>query len=95
MAEYNTDAFVKEAKEKNIPLIDVRPSEDYEDGHIPGAINIPLKDMKTADVKDGSYVYCMTGFHANLAKEILEKRGIHVTDIGGMEFYHGPLDPHA
>lgn len=89
---YNTDAFVEEAHKNRTPLIDVRPHEMYMEGHIPGAINIPLAMMKDADVKPGSDVYCMTGFHAGLAQEILAKRGIKATDIGGMEYYHGPIE---
>lgn len=64
----------------------------YAEGHIPGAVNIPLAEMETADVKPGSYMYCMTGYHAGLAKEALAKRGIDVTDIGGMDYYHGPVE---
>lgn len=93
MAEnYNTDAFVKEAHDKKIPLIDVRPAEMFAEGHVPGAINIPLAEMDHADVKAGSYLYCMTGYHAGLAKEELAKRGIQCTDIGGMDYYHGPVE---
>ncbi len=55
-------------------------------------VNIPLADMETADVKPGSVLYCMTGYHAGLAEEVLHKRGIRATDIGGMDFYHGPVE---
>lgn len=89
---YNTDAFVKEAHRNNIPLVDVRPKEMYDEGHIPGAISIPLDQMETADVKPGSYLYCMTGYHAGIAMEELAKRGIPATDIGGMEDYHGEIE---
>lgn len=89
---YDTDKFVKLAHENGTPLIDVRPPEMYAEGHIPGAINIPLADIATADVKPGSYMYCMTGYHGGLATEELAKRGIKVTDIGGMDYYHGPIE---
>jgi ArsR family transcriptional regulator len=29
-----------------VTVLDGRPSEEYESGHIPGAINLPLKDLK-------------------------------------------------
>lgn len=92
MSEYNTDQMVEEAKKNGTVLIDVRPKEMYDEGHIPGAINIPLDEIDKADVKSGSDVYCMTGYHAGLAKEILAKRGIEVNDIGGMDYYHGPIE---
>lgn len=85
------DEYVAKAKQDNIPLIDVRPAEMYKEGHIPGAINIPLAQMATADVKPGSYLYCVTGYHAGLAKEELAKRKIEATDIGGIEKYTGPI----
>ena len=28
-------------------IVDARGSEDYEDSHVPGAINIPLSELKT------------------------------------------------
>ncbi|WP_294731120.1 rhodanese-like domain-containing protein [uncultured Faecalibaculum sp.] len=89
---YDTDKLVQEAKQAGVPVIDVRPADMYEEGHIPGAVNIPLDQIKNADVKPGSVLYCMTGYHAGMAQEILRRRGIKATDIGGMEFYHGPVE---
>lgn len=88
---YPTDQYVKEAEEKHIPIIDVRDPNEYAQGHIPGAINIPLKEMKTADVKDGSYISCESGYRSELAVLELQRRGIHATDIGGTDFYTGKL----
>ncbi len=86
------DEYVAQAKQDNTPIIDVRPKEMYDAGHISGAINIPLADMDKADVQNGSYLYCVTGYHAGLAQQELAKRGIQATDIGGIENYHGPID---
>ena len=92
MNHYDTDKFVARAQEKNIPLIDVRPAAMFAQGHIPGAINIPLADVDKAPIQSGSYLYCMTGYHAGLAKEALAAHGIAVTDIGGMDYYTGPVE---
>lgn len=89
---YDTDKLVEQAQRAGTPIVDVRPKEMYDEGHIPGAINIPLADIETADVKPGSVLYCMTGYHAGLAQETLNKRGIKATDIGGMDYYHGPVE---
>ena len=89
---YDTDKLVEQAQRAGTPIVDVSPKEMYAEGHIPGAVNIPLADMETADVKPGSVLYCMTGYHAGLAEEVLHKRGIRATDIGGMDFYHGPVE---
>lgn len=38
--------LLKRTREGLVTVLDVRPSEEYESGHIPGAINLPLKDLK-------------------------------------------------
>lgn len=35
-------ARVEEAQAQQVPLVDVRPAFMYEEGHIPGAISVPL-----------------------------------------------------
>lgn len=38
--------LLKRTKEGLVTVLDVRPSEEYESGHIPGAVNLPLRDLK-------------------------------------------------
>jgi rhodanese-related sulfurtransferase len=50
-------------EEEGAQLIDVLPREEYEDEHLPGAINIPLKELNremTAKLKQDApvIVYC-------------------------------------
>ena len=85
------DQYVSQAQDKNISLVDVRPSILYNEGHIPGAINIPFNQVETASITPGSYLYCVSGYHAGIAQEILAKRGIETTNIGGMKSYTGPV----
>ncbi|MFA6608673.1 MAG: rhodanese-like domain-containing protein [Candidatus Paceibacterota bacterium] len=61
-------------------IIDVRTKEEYEDGHVEGAINIPVQIIETADIAGAELsepiaVYCRSGGRASVAKEILTKRG--------------------
>ncbi len=84
--------YASQAQAKNIPLVDVRPSMMYKQGHIPGAINIPFNEIETASVEPGSYLYCVSGNHAGMAQETLAKRGIETTNIGGMESYTGSVE---
>lgn len=85
------DNYVEKAHQDSIPLIDVRPKEMYKEGHIPGAINIPFDQVDQADIKPGSYLYCVTGVHAHMAAEALAQKGILTTDIGGITNYTGPI----
>lgn len=68
-------------KNKEIYLIDVRSGQEYEEGHLDGALNIPLyniekdieKNIKNKD--DTIILYCSSGSRSKKAKEILEKLG--------------------
>jgi len=40
------DDLVGRLKEGSVTLLDVRPPEEFAAGHVPGAVNIPLKDLK-------------------------------------------------
>jgi len=52
----------KRAKDSLVTVLDVRPPEEYEAGHIPGAVNIPLKELgehlKRLDKKQQVVAYC-------------------------------------
>lgn len=39
------DELERLVKSEGVTLLDVRPSEEYETGHMPGAVNIPLEDL--------------------------------------------------
>lgn len=46
MEAVDRDALVKRAKKGEVTVLDVRPAEEYAAGHIPGAISLPLTDLK-------------------------------------------------
>lgn len=64
------------ARDGLVTVLDVRPSEEYQSGHVPGAINIPLSELeKHLDSLDSSHdivAYCR-GPHCVLAFEAVEK----------------------
>ncbi len=59
-------------------LFDVRTIEEFDDGHIGGAQNLPLQDLQSGrypDIPSDSkiYVYCRSGSRSTVAKAILDK----------------------
>jgi len=46
MEAVRTDDLVRRVRAGHVTLIDVRPREEYLAGHIPGAISVPLRDLK-------------------------------------------------
>ncbi len=80
-------------------LLDVREEEDYHAGHIPGSTfvslqAIPTPVLQTVSDKDTPlFVYCYRGNRSRYAVSILKEAGYtNVTNIGGIEFYHGDLE---
>lgn len=62
-----------------IALLDVRTAEEYQAGHIKGAINIAHSEitnqLSKLDKNKPIAVYCRSGRRAGLAMEVLEKNG--------------------
>lgn len=65
-------------------LLDVRTPEEYRDGHLPGAKNLPLDRLDTIAEPAGSplFVYCRSGARSAQAKARLARAGYSVTDLG-------------
>lgn len=78
------DVTVDEAKhliEENVKLVvlDVRTVSEYDDGHIEGAINIPVKEIEEIldelSKDEEILVYCRTGNRSSTAIEIMRDNG--------------------
>jgi len=54
MEPVDREALLKLVREGAVTVLDVRPVEEYNAGHIPGALSIPLKDL-TLHLSDLSY----------------------------------------
>jgi len=68
-------------------LLDVREKEEFEAGHLPGAVNIPLGHLITIVARHGEeilqplrtgnvLVYCNTGYRAQIAAHEMKKWGL-------------------
>lgn len=72
-------------------LVDVRTPQEFADGHIDGAVNIPVEMIEagSANVAEDTdvplYVYCRSGNRSATAKASLEQQGYsQVIDLGAM-----------
>ena len=78
-------------------LLDVRTSEEYRGGHIPGSKNVPLQAIdKVASVAENKdtvlYVYCQSGARSRQATGMLQDMGYtNVNNIGGIAAYSGKV----
>ncbi|CAJ1510824.1 MBL fold metallo-hydrolase [[Mycobacterium] burgundiense] len=64
--------------ERQSTVLDVRQSGEYDDGHIPGAINIPLHELskRIGEVPGGEvWVHCGSGYRASIAASMIDHPG--------------------
>lgn len=94
----NINKYIEEFNaEQGIILIDVRETDEYALGRIPGSINVPLSNIKEIeDAVDKSakiYVYCLSGGRSDMAEGFMKSNGYSdVTNIGGIAQYKGMLE---
>ncbi|SDC31999.1 Rhodanese-related sulfurtransferase [Pelagirhabdus alkalitolerans] len=74
---------------ESFALIDVREPFEYYEGHVPGAINIPLgslpQQIAKLDKNQHYYIICLTGARSRGAVHFLDQLGFDVTNVeGGM-----------
>jgi len=73
--------------EKGAMLVDVGTDFEYENGHLTGAVNFPLDDLRTRlvelDKKTALVVYCKVGLRGYIAERILKQHGFSVKNLMG------------
>lgn len=84
------------AKEKRAVLIDLRSKEEYEAGHIQGAISVPMEEIEENGFPFSAertfILYCDHGTRSMRASKMLYDQGYHIINtIGGIYQYSGPL----
>jgi rhodanese-related sulfurtransferase len=87
MEPVDRNALLKRVRDGEVTVLDVRPSEEYQAGHIPGAISIPLKELELRLAKlprDHEVVaycrgpYCVLAIQA---VEVLRAKGFHAVRL--------------
>ncbi|HMG67963.1 MAG TPA: MBL fold metallo-hydrolase [Chitinophagaceae bacterium] len=64
-------------------VVDVRKPNEFIEGHVSGAINIPLNEMTDPGIlsfineDDNLYLHCTSGYRSVIASSILKRQGIH------------------
>ena len=92
------------ATESGYVIVDVRGKEEYDKGHIPGAINVPIDSLKQdirnneaipelADKKKVYLIYCRSGRRSNEAAKLLSSFGYkHIYEFGGIIDWKGEIE---
>ncbi len=80
-------AALAEARANGAAVVDVRQPDEYEAGHVPGAVLLPLDQLpgRTDEVPRGQdlYVICQMGGRSAKAVAFLAGAGIPATNVAG------------
>jgi len=79
-------------------LLDVRDPDEFEEGHIPGAVNLPLNELRTRmselPREREIAIYCGVGQRAYYATRILIQNGYRARNLaGGIRTYNEGMAP--
>jgi rhodanese-related sulfurtransferase len=90
--------FEQEQKaQRDSMLVDVRESHEFKSGHIPGAKNVPLSQLKSRVneiPKDKPvFVYCQSGIRSKRAAAMLKNSGVsNIVNLkGGIMGWQGAV----
>lgn len=73
------------AYDAGVQIVDVRTPAEFARGQIPGAINIPVDELRDRldEVADGAIVHCQVGLRGYIASRILAQHGRRVRNLDG------------
>jgi len=92
----NKSNSIQEFKDKGAVIIDVRSQGEFAGGHIKGAKNIPLNEIrnKIDDIKKLNkpvIACCASGMRSSQATSILKQNGIEAVNGGGWQSLRSKL----
>ena len=82
-------------RREGLQIVDVRRPSEYEAGHIPGAVNVPLAELEQGlgglDPRRPTVVACAGGYRSSAASSLLERKGFRdlYNVIGGAGAWTG------
>lgn len=79
---------LKQALQQGAVIIDVRTPHEFDNGKVPGSINIPVDRIasnieRIRSMKKPVVIVCESGARSNQAKNTLRSAGINKVYIGG------------
>ena len=82
-------AFQALHQKEDLTILDVREVEEFQAGHIDGAVNVPLSTLEEQysqlEADKRYYVICQGGKRSDRACQFLETKGFDVVNVeGGM-----------
>ncbi|MBF0988315.1 MAG: rhodanese-like domain-containing protein [Clostridiales bacterium] len=84
---------------KDYVIVDVRTPDEYKEGHIPNAINIPNETInetvynKLKDKNQLILIYCRSGSRSRQAAYKMQKLGYtNLVDFGGIINWKGKIE---
>lgn len=86
MREITVDQLVTELS-RGAVLVDVREPAEYREGHLPGAVNIPMGQLTARldeiDRDRAVYVVCASGNRSSAMTDVLTAAGYDATNVAG------------
>lgn len=92
------DELEEAKKTAGAVIVDVRGTDEYSQGHIPGAVNVPVEEIEkiSSAVPDKTtplYTYCLRGSRSRQAVKALKEMGYtQVISMGGINKYKGETE---
>jgi rhodanese-related sulfurtransferase len=97
MMTVKSEKFERLMNKNNTIVVDVRTAEEFNTGHIPGAINIDVKSdsflrqIRSLDSTKKYLLYCRSGKRSQTALNLMRVNGFaHILHLkGGIEAWKG------
>ena len=91
--------FAETLKKPDVQIIDIRTPQEFNEGHIPGAVNIDLysedffEQMECLDKEKPIAIYCRSGRRSKIAADRFVGKGFEVTELdGGIIAWEGEIE---
>lgn len=91
-------ATAQQLQARGVTVLDVRSAQEFESGHVPGALNIPHDQVAARSAELGAkdrpvLLYCRSGRRSGLAAADLARLGFTALyDFKSISAWPGPVD---